>query len=175
VQHPETLCRATEHIPHMVKLIQKLAAAALPIRPRTELVLPAVCVPCVRQAEQERSERHGRRARVDVDEYEKDSARDFALWKSAAWRDFLETEIGTDVRLAHRMFGDGDGVPGRELRHSLRRRRPDVPAPRERDCASESATKKTFARLWMHVRFLLVEGRKMSKSEGNFFTRATCC
>ena len=32
------------------------------------------------------------------------------------------------------------------------------------------ATDETFARLWMHVRFLLVEGRKMSKSEGNFYT-----
>ena len=35
---------------------------------------------------------------------------------------------------------------------------------------SESATGKTFARHWMHVRFLLVEGKKMSKSEGNFYT-----
>jgi cysteinyl-tRNA synthetase len=35
---------------------------------------------------------------------------------------------------------------------------------------SESATGHTFARHWMHVRFLLVEGRKMSKSEGNFYT-----
>jgi cysteinyl-tRNA synthetase len=35
---------------------------------------------------------------------------------------------------------------------------------------SESATGKPFVRHWMHVRFLLVEGRKMSKSEGNFFT-----
>ena len=35
---------------------------------------------------------------------------------------------------------------------------------------SESATHKTFARHWFHVRFLLVEGRKMSKSEGNFYT-----
>jgi cysteinyl-tRNA synthetase len=35
---------------------------------------------------------------------------------------------------------------------------------------SEAATGKTFARHWMHVRFLLVEGRKMSKSDGNFFT-----
>ena len=35
---------------------------------------------------------------------------------------------------------------------------------------SECATGKTFARHWFHVRFLLVEGRKMSKSEGNFFT-----
>jgi cysteinyl-tRNA synthetase len=35
---------------------------------------------------------------------------------------------------------------------------------------SECATGRTFARHWMHVRFLLVEGRKMSKSEGNFYT-----
>jgi cysteinyl-tRNA synthetase len=35
---------------------------------------------------------------------------------------------------------------------------------------SESATHKAFARHWFHVRFLLVEGRKMSKSEGNFYT-----
>jgi cysteinyl-tRNA synthetase len=35
---------------------------------------------------------------------------------------------------------------------------------------SECATHKTFARHWFHVRFLLVEGRKMSKSEGNFYT-----
>jgi cysteinyl-tRNA synthetase len=35
---------------------------------------------------------------------------------------------------------------------------------------SESVTQKPFARHWMHVRFLLVDGRKMSKSEGNFYT-----
>jgi cysteinyl-tRNA synthetase len=35
---------------------------------------------------------------------------------------------------------------------------------------SETATHKPFARHWMHVRFLLVDGKKMSKSEGNFFT-----
>jgi cysteinyl-tRNA synthetase len=35
---------------------------------------------------------------------------------------------------------------------------------------SETVTHKTFARHWMHVRFLLVDGRKMSKSEGNFYT-----
>jgi cysteinyl-tRNA synthetase len=35
---------------------------------------------------------------------------------------------------------------------------------------SESASGRTFARHWMHVRFLLVDGRKMSKSEGNFYT-----
>jgi cysteinyl-tRNA synthetase len=35
---------------------------------------------------------------------------------------------------------------------------------------SESVTHKPLARHWMHVRFLLVDGRKMSKSEGNFYT-----
>src|SRR5262249_21740682 len=35
---------------------------------------------------------------------------------------------------------------------------------------SEAVTGQTFVRLWMHVRFLLVDGKKMSKSEGNFYT-----
>ncbi len=53
-------------------------------------------------------------ARVDVDEYEKDSARDFALWKAAKPG---ETVLGYadrqgQARLAHRVLGDGDGIPG---------------------------------------------------------------
>src|ERR1700744_489470 len=43
------------------------------------------------------------------------------------------TGAGT-TRVAHRVLGDGDGVSGRELRPARRRRRPDVSAPRERDC-----------------------------------------
>ena len=60
---------------------------------------------------------------------------------------------------------------GDTLRPARRRRRPDVPAPRERDCAERIApSHEPFARHWFHVRFLLVEGKKMSKSEGNFYT-----
>jgi cysteinyl-tRNA synthetase len=111
-------------------------------------------------------------ARVDVDEYEKDSARDFALWKApkpgeASW----ETAIGP-------------GRPGWHLECSVMSMQElgdsfdlhaggeDLIFPHHENeiAQSESMTGKTFARFWFHARFLLVEGEKMSKSLGNFFT-----
>src|SRR4029077_3530314 len=111
-------------------------------------------------------------ARVDVDEYEKDSARDFALWKApkpgeASW----ETSIGA-------------GRPGwhiecsvmsmEELGESfdLHAGGEDLIFPHHENeiAQSEGLTGKPFAHFWFHARFLLVEGEKMSKSLGNFFT-----
>src|SRR5271166_2105472 len=111
-------------------------------------------------------------ARVDVDEYEKDSARDFALWKApkpgeTSW----ETSIGPGRPgwhiecsvMAMKELGDSlDLHAGGE----------DLIFPHHENeiAQSESFTGKTFARFWFHVRFLLVEGEKMSKSLGNFYT-----
>ena len=111
-------------------------------------------------------------ARVDVDEYEKDSARDFALWKAPkSGEAFWETPIGR-------------GRPGwhiecsvmsmRELGESfdLHAGGEDLIFPHHENeiAQSESLTGKPFVHFWFHVRFLLVEGEKMSKSLGNFFT-----
>jgi cysteinyl-tRNA synthetase len=111
-------------------------------------------------------------ARVDVDEYEKDSARDFALWKApkpgeASW----DTVIGP-------------GRPGWHLECSvmamdtlgetldLHAGGEDLAFPHHENeiAQSEALTGKPLARFWMHARFLLVEGEKMSKSLGNFYT-----
>ncbi len=111
-------------------------------------------------------------ARVDVDEYDKDSARDFALWKApkpgeSTW----ETSIGP-------------GRPGWHLECSvmsmeqlgesfdLHAGGEDLIFPHHENeiAQSESFTGKPFANFWFHARFLLVEGEKMSKSLGNFFT-----
>jgi cysteinyl-tRNA synthetase len=111
-------------------------------------------------------------ARVDVDEYEKDSARDFALWKApkpgeASW----DTSIGP-------------GRPGWHIECSvmsmeelgpsfdLHAGGEDLIFPHHENeiAQSESRTGQQFARFWFHSRFLLVEGQKMSKSLGNFFT-----
>ncbi|MGA7381158.1 MAG: cysteine--tRNA ligase [Terriglobales bacterium] len=111
-------------------------------------------------------------ARVDVDEYEKDSARDFALWKApkpgeASW----DTSIGP-------------GRPGWHIECSvmsmaelgesfdLHAGGEDLIFPHHENeiAQSESLTGKPFAHFWFHSRFLLVEGEKMSKSLGNFFT-----
>jgi cysteinyl-tRNA synthetase len=111
-------------------------------------------------------------ARVDVDEYEKDSARDFALWKApkpgeASW----DTSIGP-------------GRPGWHIECSVMSMEQFGPSfdlhaggedlifpHHENEIAqSEALSGKQFVRYWFHARFLLVEGQKMSKSLGNFFT-----
>ena len=111
-------------------------------------------------------------ARVDVDEYEKDSARDFALWKApkpgeASW----DTSIGPgrpgwhiecSVMSMEKLGPSFDLHAGGE----------DLIFPHHENeiAQSESFTGQQFARYWFHARFLLVEGQKMSKSLGNFFT-----
>jgi cysteinyl-tRNA synthetase len=111
-------------------------------------------------------------ARVDLDEYEKDNARDFALWKAPKPG---ETSWDTPI---------GPGRPGWHLECSvmsmeelgetfdLHAGGEDLIFPHHENeiAQSEAMTGKPFARFWFHARFLLVEGEKMSKSAGNFFT-----
>src|SRR5437588_991265 len=111
-------------------------------------------------------------ARVDVDEYDKDNARDFALWKAAKPGEaFWEATIGR-------------GRPGWHIECSvmsmeelgetfdLHAGGEDLVFPHHENeiAQSESLTGKPFVHFWFHARFLLVEGEKMSKSLGNFFT-----
>ena len=111
-------------------------------------------------------------ARVDVDEYEKDSARDFALWKAPKPGEaFWESSIGP-------------GRPGWHIECStmsmeelgetfdLHAGGEDLIFPHHENeiAQSEALTGKPFVHFWFHARFLLVEGEKMSKSMGNFFT-----
>src|SRR6187455_3439763 len=110
---------------------------------------------------------------VDVDEYSKDDARDFVLWKA--------TEPGEPTW----DYGTGPGRPGWHLECSAMALRLLGPGPidlhaggidlvfphHENEIAqSEGATKQKFSRFWFHVEFLLVEHEKMSKSLGNFHT-----
>ena len=111
-------------------------------------------------------------ARVDIDEYDKDSARDFALWKAPK-----PEEASWDT-------GIGPGRPGWHLECSVMSMQKlgesfdlhaggeDLIFPHHENeiAQSESLTGKLFANFWFHARFLLVEGEKMSKSLGNFFT-----
>jgi cysteinyl-tRNA synthetase len=111
-------------------------------------------------------------ARVDVDEYEKDSARDFALWKApkpgeASWDTVLGPgrpgwHIECSVMSMEELGPSFDLHAGGE----------DLIFPHHENeiAQSESLSGQQFARYWFHARFLLVEGQKMSKSLGNFFT-----
>ncbi len=173
VQKPEVLPRATENIPEMVALIERLAAEDIAYQGEDGSWYFRIA----------RFSDYGKLsgkdlegiedgARVDLDEYDKDAARDFALWKATkpgehAWNTTLGAgRPGWHIEcsaMATKFLGeDFDLHAGGE----------DLMFPHHENeiAQSEAASHKTFARHWMHVRFLLVEGRKMSKSEGNFYT-----
>ncbi|MGB6194270.1 MAG: cysteine--tRNA ligase [Terracidiphilus sp.] len=173
VEQPEIIARATEHIPRMVALIQRLAAENAAYQTEDgSWYFRLSAFPEYGKLSKKDLTGIEDGARVDVDEYEKDSARDFALWKAAKpGETFWETPIGRGrpgwhiecSAMAMEYLGDTfDLHAGGE----------DLMFPHHENeiAQSETATHKTFARHWMHVRFLLVDGRKMSKSEGNFYT-----
>ncbi|HTB97502.1 MAG TPA: cysteine--tRNA ligase [Terracidiphilus sp.] len=173
VDRPEIIARATEHIPRMVDLIQKLSAAGAAYKVDDgSWYFRLSAFPEYGKLSKKDLSGIEDGARVEVDEYEKDSARDFALWKAVKPG---ETSWDTTI---------GRGRPGWHIECSamameylgdsfdLHAGGEDLMFPHHENeiAQSESVTHKPFARHWMHVRFLLVDGRKMSKSEGNFYT-----
>jgi cysteinyl-tRNA synthetase len=173
IERPEVLPHATDHIPRMVELVEKLAAAGAAYRTEDgSWYFRLSAFPQYGKLSKKDLSGMADGARVDVDEYEKDSARDFALWKAVK-----PGETSWDTAI-------GRGRPGWHLECSamameclgesfdLHAGGEDLMFPHHENeiAQSETATHKPFVRHWMHVRFLLVEGKKMSKSEGNFFT-----
>jgi cysteinyl-tRNA synthetase len=172
-EQPEIVARATQNIPQMVDLIRRLEAKNLAYQtPDGSWYFRIAGFPEYGKLSKKDFSAINDGARVDLDEYDKDSARDFALWKAAK-----PGEHHWDVSL-------GSGRPGWHIECSAMALRylgesfdlhaggEDLMFPHHENeiAQSESATGKTLAHHWMHVKFLLVDGRKMSKSEGNFFT-----
>ena len=173
IEQPEFLARATEHIPQMVGLIEKLVERGCAYRGENGSYYFRIhSFPGYGKLSKKDLAGMEDGARVDVDEYDKDSARDFALWKAAK-----PDEFHWDTPL-------GPGRPGWHIECSamataylgetfdLHTGGEDLMFPHHENeiAQSESASGKMFARHWMHIRFLLVEGKKMSKSLGNFYT-----
>jgi cysteinyl-tRNA synthetase len=167
------LVRATEHIPAMADFVAELERKGFAYRTEDGSHYFRIAkFPGYGKLSKKDFEGMEDGARVDLDEYEKDSARDFALWKApkpgeASW----DTSIGP-------------GRPGWHLECSVMSMQQlgesfdlhaggeDLIFPHHENeiAQSEAKTGKPFARFWFHARFLLVEGEKMSKSTGNFFT-----
>jgi cysteinyl-tRNA synthetase len=172
IEQPE-LVHATDHIPEMADFIARLVEKGFAYRTDDGSYYFRIAkFPEYGKLSKKDLAGMEDGARVDVDEYEKDSARDFALWKApkpgeTSW----ESKIG-------------QGRPGwhiecsvmsmEELGESfdLHAGGEDLIFPHHENeiAQSESATGKPFVKFWFHARFLLVEGEKMSKSLGNFFT-----
>jgi len=173
IQHPELIVNATDHIQEMAHFIAVLVDKGYAYRTDDGSYYFRIAkFPEYGKLSKKDFAGMTDGARVDVDEYDKDNARDFALWKApkpgeAMW----ETEIGP-------------GRPGWHIECSTMSMKylgetfdihlggEDLIFPHHENeiAQSESETGKQFVKVWVHSRFLLVEGEKMAKSAGNFFT-----
>lgn len=168
----EKLVRATDHIEDMVALIEKLQTKKFTYPIDGSIYYRIAKFPSYGKLSKIDVSGMQTGVRVDVDQYDKEDARDFALWKAPK-----PGEFSWDTRI-------GAGRPGWHLECSAMSMKylgetldihtggVDLTFPHHENeiAQSEAATGKQFVRFWLHAEHLLVDGQKMSKSLGNFYT-----
>ncbi len=172
IEPPEQIVRATEHIPDMVALVRDLLEKDIAYTESGSIYFRVSAFPSYGRLSRIDTRELKVGARVDVDEYDKESPQDFVLWKAPKldkeprW----ETDIGT-------------GRPGWHLECSAMSMKylgasfdmhcggVDLMFPHHENeiAQSEAATGKPFVRFWVHSEHLKVEGQKMAKSAGTFY------
>jgi len=172
IDPPDLMPRATEHISDMVTLIRALEKKGYTYRKDGSIYFSISHFPAYGKLSKTDFSGAQAGARVDTDKYDKENARDFVLWKARKeGEDYWETEIGP-------------GRPGWHIECSAMSMKylgetfdihcggVDLIFPHHENeiAQSECATGKPFVRYWVHPEFLIVEGEKMSKSLGNYFT-----
>ena len=174
-ERPEVVPRATRHIPEMVSLIEKLLETGHAYKSEGSIYYRIASFPEYGKLSKINFAGNiaGASERVDTDKYEKEDARDFALWKSRG----SENEPSWDTQI-------GDGRPGWHIECSAMSMKYlgetfdihaggiDLVFPHHENeiAQSEGATGKQFVRYWIHFEHLKVEGETMSKSKGNYYT-----
>ena len=174
-ERPEVVPRATRHIPEMVTLIEKLLATEHAYRSDGSIYYRIASFPEYGKLSKINFAGNiaGASERVDTDKYEKEDARDFALWKEPG----SETEPAWDTEI-------GRGRPGWHIECSAMSMKYlgesfdihaggiDLVFPHHENeiAQSEGATGKQFVKYWIHFEHLKVEGETMSKSKGNYYT-----
>jgi cysteinyl-tRNA synthetase len=172
IDTPGIMPLATDHISEMVALIQTLDKKGYTYQKDGSVYFNIAQFPEYGKLSKADFSGAQSGARVDTDKYDKANARDFVLWKARKeGEDFWETEIGP-------------GRPGWHIECSAMSMKYlgetfdihvggiDLVFPHHENeiAQSECATGKPFVRYWIHPEFLIVEGEKMSKSLGNYFT-----
>jgi cysteinyl-tRNA synthetase len=172
LEPPEHVARATEHIDDMVELIQRLTAKGFTYTSDGSIYFRISKFPNYGKLSKIDVTGMQTGARVDMDRYDKDNARDFALWKSPKpGEHFWQTPIGPGrpgwhiecSAMAMKYLGETLDIHSGGV---------DLTFPHHENeiAQSEAATDKPFARYWLHAEHLLVDQEKMSKSMGNFAT-----
>lgn len=177
ISHPSITCKATEHIPDMISLIQILVEKGFTYETAEALYFDVTKFSGYGQLSKQniKDKKEGAREDVIVDSNKKHPA-DFALWFKRVGR-FVDHTM-------HWSSPWGEGFPGWHIECSAMSMKylgpsidihtggtDHIPVHHENEIAqSEAATGKPFVHYWVHHEMLNVDGKKMSKSLGNFYT-----
>ena len=164
--------KATEHIPEMARMIKGLLDKGYAYEKDGSIYFSIAKFPDYGRLSKINLEELKPGERIESDEYEKDSVNDFALWKhKKEGEPFWETEVGS-------------GRPGWHIECSVMSSKylgetfdihcggtDNIFPHHENEIAqSEAYFGKKFVNYWLHCHHLIVDGEKMSKSKGNFYT-----
>ena len=172
LEAPEEVVRATDHIEDMVALIERLQQKGLTYTSDGSIYFRISKFPAYGKLSKIDVSGMKTGTRVDVDQYEKDDVRDFALWKAPkAGEHFWETRIGPGrpgwhiecSAMAMKYLGETLDIHTGGV---------DLAFPHHENeiAQSEAATGHPFVRTWLHAEHLIIDGQKMSKSLGNIYT-----
>ena len=174
IERPEQMPRATEHIPEMIALIERLTARGHTYTADGSVYFRIASFPEYGRLARLDVAGIQAGARVDTDKYDKENARDFVLWKFKS----------DEPPWAQWDAPFGRGRPGWHIECSamsmkylgetfdLHAGGEDLVFPHHENeiAQSQCGTGKLFARHWMHAKHLLIDNETMSKSKGNFLT-----
>src|SRR5215467_4368191 len=173
IQEPDVITPATEYIPEMVDLVSRLLESDYAYQEGDSIYYRISRFPNYgRLSKLDRRElKIG--ARVDADEYEKEEPRDFVLWKAPKHQGeprwtapFGEGRPGWHIEcsaMAMKLLGETLDIHCGAVDNIFPHHENEI-------AQSEAATGRPFVRFWIHGEHLLVNGEKMAKSKGNFFT-----
>lgn len=174
---PDVICRATDHIQEMIAMIKQLEKKGFTYRTKEAIYFDVSKFKNYGRLSGQKLEEKIQKAREEVYiDPEKKHPADFALW-------FFRVGRFADHTMHWESFW-GDGFPGWHIECSAMSTKylgqpidihaggvDHIPVHHENEIAqSEAANGKPFVRFWFHNNFLMVDGKKMSKSLGNFYT-----
>jgi cysteinyl-tRNA synthetase len=167
--------KATDHIPEMVDLIKMLLKKGYAYRGEDGSIYFSVCkFSDYGKMSKIKVDELKAGARVSQDEYTKEEAQDFAVWKAWAPEDgdvYWETELGKGrpgwhiecSAMSMKYLGETFDIHCGGVDNMFPHHENEI-------AQSEAATGKKFVNYWLHNEHLLVEGKKMSKRLGNYYT-----
>ncbi|HEY6930883.1 MAG TPA: cysteine--tRNA ligase [Thermoanaerobaculia bacterium] len=172
VEKAERYPKATDHIPEMIALIEKLKERGHTYESEGSVWFKIATFPDYGKLSQIDLSKTRRGERVAEDEYEKEDVRDFALWKAAkpgepAWPSpWGQGRPGWHIEcsaMSMKYLGEHFDIHTGAVDNIFPHHENEI-------AQSEGATGHPFVNFWLHAEHLIVDGEKMAKSKGNFYT-----